>query len=159
MRRISFAIIAFITWVLLTWSFNWQELTIGVVVALFVSLFFGDKFLGFRMFSPVRIAWGLYYIPIWVYYCILANLDVAKRVLSPKMPIKPGIVRFRTTLKTDLAKTMLANSITMTPGTMTVDIIGDEFYIHWIYVATEKDEEAYKLIASGFERILKHIFE
>lgn len=159
MKKISFAIIAFITWILLTGSLHWQELAIGAVIALFVSLFFGNKFPGFKLFSPVRIAWGLYYIPVWVYYCIIANLDVAKRVLSPKMPINPGIIRFRTKLRTDFAKVMLANSITMTPGTMTVDILGDEFYIHWIYVRTEKDEEAYKIIAQRFENMLKHIFE
>ncbi|MDD2889090.1 MAG: Na+/H+ antiporter subunit E [bacterium] len=159
MRKIYFAIICFIVWVLLTWNFGWQELTMGVVVSLFVSLFFGDKFLGIKIFSPVRIAWMLYYIPIWIYYCIVANIDVAKRVLSPKMLIKPGIVKIRTNLKTDLAKVMLANSITMTPGTMTVDILGDELYIHWIYVSTEKEIEATKIIASAFEKILKHIFE
>ncbi|MDD5530550.1 MAG: Na+/H+ antiporter subunit E [bacterium] len=159
MRKIYFAIICFIVWVLLTWNFGWQELTMGVVVSLFVSLFFGDKFLGIKIFSPVRIGWMLYYIPIWIYYCIVANIDVAKRVLRPKMLIKPGIVKIRTNLKTDLGKVMLANSITMTPGTMTVDILGDELYIHWIYVSTEQEVEATKIIASAFEKILKHIFE
>ena len=53
------------------------------------------------------------------------------------MPIRPGIVKIKTTLRSEFAKTLLANSITMTPGTITVDIIGDEMYIHWIFIRSE----------------------
>mgnify|MGYP003876904265 FL=1 len=67
-----------------------------------------------------------------------ANLDVAWRVLTGR--IRPGIVRFNPGLRTDLGRTVLANSITLTPGTLTVDVDDDtgDFYVHWINV---KDEE------------------
>ncbi|MDI6840154.1 MAG: Na+/H+ antiporter subunit E [bacterium] len=159
MRRLSFVIVAFVIWVLVTWSLSWQELTIGLVVVLFTSLLFGESFPGFKIFSPKRIGWLIYYIPVWIFACILANLDVAYRAIHPKMPIKPGIVKIRTSLKSDIGKTVLANSITMTPGTMTVDINGEYLYIHWIWVGDEKIEEATRIIAERFERILKHIFE
>ena len=75
------------------------------------------------------------------------------------MPIKPGIVKVKTTLKTDIGKTFLANSITMTPGTITIDIIDDEFYIHWIYVSS-KDPQVYtNKILGRFEKYIKRIFE
>jgi len=63
-----------------------------------------------------------------------ANLDVAYRVITGK--IRPGIVRFQPHLRTDFGRTLLANSITLTPGTLTVDVDDDtgEFYVHWIYV-------------------------
>lgn len=159
MHRISFAIVAYGLWLLLTWSLSWQSLAIGGVVVLFVSLFFGKDFLGFKIFSLRRIFWALYYLPIWIFYCIVANLDVAYRVAHPRMPIKPGIVKIRTDLKSDIGKTFLANSITMTPGTMTVDIQDEYLYIHWINVADERLEEATRIIASKFEKILKRIFD
>ncbi len=107
----------------------------------------------------MRIIWFLWYLPIFLWECVKANIDVAYRVLSPRMPIKPGIVKVRTGLKTDIAKTFLANSITMTPGTLSVDIKGDVLYIHWIYVRDEDMEKATQIIVSKFEKHLKRIFE
>ena len=88
-----------------------------------------------------------------------ANIDVAYRVLHPERPIKPGIVKIKTTLTTDIAKVFLANSITLTPGTMTCEIDGDFLYIHWIWVQSTEIEEASKVIAKGFEKFLRRIFE
>jgi multicomponent Na+:H+ antiporter subunit E len=87
-----------------------------------------------------------------------ANIDVARRVLSPSLPINPGIVTFKTKLKNDFAKMVLANSITLTPGTLTVDVIKNKFYVHWIDVTTEDPEKVYKEIAEPFEKILLKIY-
>lgn len=59
-----------------------------------------------------------------------ANIDVAKIVMSPNMPISPRLVRVKATQKTDLGLVIFANSITLTPGTVTVDIEGDEMIVH-----------------------------
>ncbi len=91
----------------------------------------------------------------------MANIDVAYRVLHPNLPIKPGIVKVKTNLKTDTALTFLANSITLTPGTMSVDIDKDNgfLYIHWINVKDKDVEAATKMIVEKFEKILAKIFE
>ncbi len=100
------------------------------------------------------------YIPYFFWYCILANFDVAYRVLHPKMPIKPGIVKVKTNLKSDAGRTFLANSITLTPGTLSVDITDEGYlYVHWINVKTIDIEEASKEIVAKFEYFLKHIYE
>ena len=75
------------------------------------------------------------------------------------MPINPGIVKVKTNLKTDIGRTMLANSITLTPGTLTVEINDDVLYIHWINVQTEDVEKASELIVKKFEKFLLRIFE
>jgi multicomponent Na+:H+ antiporter subunit E len=80
------------------------------------------------------------------------------------LPIKPGNVKIKTSLNKDTARTILANSITLTPGTMSVDINPDknEYYIHWIDVASSNPRdvnENTKKISSVFEKILKEIFE
>lgn len=161
MKRIVLFIGAFILWLLLTWTLSWQHLVAGVAVAFFVALFFGNMFVQEprKYLQLRRYLWFIYYVPIFLWECLKANLDVAYRVIHPKMPIKPGIVKVRTNLKTDTAKTFLANSITLTPGTLSVDIEDQYLYIHWINVKSTDLEEASRAIAGRFEKILAKIFD
>ena len=161
--RIVLFILGYIVWALLNWAPDWQHLLIGVFVAGLAALLAGDLFPArFELlFDAKRYYWTLYYIPVFLWECVKANLDVAYRVLHPDLPIRPGIVKIRTSLKSDIALTFLANSITLTPGTMCVDIDKDKgiLYIHGISVQDETVEGATKIIASKFERIIKGIFE
>ena len=100
----------------------------------------------------------LSYIFVLFREVVKANVDVAYRVLHPKMPIKPGIVVIKTGLKQDIAKLILANSITLTPGTFTLDILGDNLLIHWINVKDENIDRATEIIGGKFERHLRVIF-
>ncbi|MFH1407197.1 MAG: Na+/H+ antiporter subunit E, partial [Candidatus Omnitrophota bacterium] len=99
--------------------------------------------------------------PMFLWECLKANIDVALRVLHPKLPINPGIVKVKTTLKSDTGLTFLANSITLTPGTLCVDIDSREgiLYIHWIDVKAEDTAGATQAIVYRFEKILKKIFD
>lgn len=161
MKYIVFFLICFLVWVGLTFNFTQQYLITGACVSLLTAVCFGKYFLGDwkKFLNPLRYFWFLLYIPVFLWECIKANLDVAYRVLHPAMPIKPGIVRVKTTLKSDIAKVFLANSITMTPGTLSVDIIGDTLYIHWIYVKSKDPEINTKIITGPFEKLLKRIFD
>lgn len=108
-----------------------------------------------------RYIWFLYYIPVFIWECIKANIDVAYRVGHPDLPIRPGIVKVKTTLKSDTALTFLANSITLTPGTMSVDIDAEDgfLYVHWIDVKDKDILKATEIIVKKFENILARIFE
>ena len=167
MKRLIYFIISFILWILLTWPFangtvDVQVLVAGFIASVIVAVIFHELLpKEHHVFvSPVRIFWFLVYIPVFFYYVIKANLDVVYRALHPKMPIKPGIVKIKTNLKTDSAITALANSITLTPGTLTVDLTDDGYlYIHWINVQSDDVEQATKFIAQRFEWFLKKIFE
>ena len=75
------------------------------------------------------------------------------------MPIKPGIVKVRLELKSDIAKAILANSITMTPGTISVDLVGDILYVHWIYVGSFDPAVYQNKVAGRFEKYIKRIFD
>ena len=90
-----------------------------------------------------------------------ANIDVAWRVIHPDIPIKPGIVKLKTTLKSETGLTFLANSITLTPGTLSVDIDQKNgfLYVHWIDVKDKDTEAATRIIVERFEKILRRIFE
>lgn len=163
-KRLPAFVITFIIWLLLTWpgKEDWQEQVFaGLICSAIVAALLGHIYpqRAEKLLQPKRYLWALVYIPYFIYWCVRANLDVAYRVLHPEMPIRPGIVRVTTNLQTDMAKTFLANSITLTPGTLTVDIIGQDFFVHWIYIPTEDVEEHTRLIVGRFERMLKEIFE
>ena len=136
----------------------------GIPVAAIVSFTLGNV-----VFPKPHVRWRpqrfsyflLQYIPVLLWEVLKANIDVAYRVVHPKLPIRPGIVEVKTSLRSDIALTLLANSITLTPGTMSVDI-GKEntvLYIHWIDVRERDSEAATKIIVERFERILRKIFE
>ena len=169
MRRLIYFILAFIIWILLTWSLDIQIIVAGLIASVIVAFLFHVILPKEHhvFISPVRIFWFLIYVPVFFYYVIMANLDVVYRALHPKMPINPGIVKIKTTLKTASGITALANSITLTPGTLTVDLTDDGdpasretfLYIHWINVKSDGVDQATKLIAKRFEWFLIKIFE
>jgi multicomponent Na+:H+ antiporter subunit E len=156
-------IFSFLTWLILTWPVDLQHIIVGLAVAVFIAAVSGGLFIQrvhhFR--QPTRYLWFCYYIPVFLWECLKANIDVALRVLNPRLPINPGIVKVRTTLKSDTGLTFLANSITLTPGTFCIDINAKEgiLYIHWLNVLTKDTEQATQLIVTKFENILKRIFE
>ena len=154
-------IILFVVWLAFTSTFATAELITGLVLSLVVAIlsfrFFTTK--GIGIFKPKKIMYLIQYFFVFVWALIKANFHVAKIVLSPNLPIKPGIVEFESKLTSDFAKMVLANSITLTPGTFTVDIVENRFYVHWLEVITTDEENVYKEIAESFEKILLKIYE
>ncbi|NPA35671.1 MAG: Na+/H+ antiporter subunit E [Chlorobi bacterium] len=150
-----------IVWIAFTTTFATQELLTGIFVTALISFFTIPLFTccTLKILAPKRVFYMLYYLIVFTRELIKSNLDVARRVLTPSLPINPGIVEFKSNLKTDYSKMVLANSITLTPGTLSIDIIGDTFYIHWIDVKTTDPEKAYTEIAETFEKILLKIFD
>ncbi len=169
MRRILLFILVFILWCLLVWPFDpvsgrlqVNDLYAGLFAAALVALIMKEvstqNFL--RWLNPLRFFWLVVYSFVFIFYIFKANLDVAYRVLHPDLPIKPGIVRVRTKLKTASGITMLANSVTLTPGTLTVDVTeGGVLYIHWINVTSTEAEAVYHRILGRFEWFIQKIFE
>jgi len=171
-NRLAFFLVAFVTWGLLTWIpelvttrvLDGQHVVAGLAAALIVALLTGNLAVSRPgiLKHPHRY-WHFFaeYVPVFVWEVIKANLDVAYRVLHPRLPVNPGIVKIKTSLKSDIALTFLANSITLTPGTMSVDIDADNgvLYVHWIDVRSQDVEENSRRIAKRFEEILSRIFD
>ena len=164
---ISTFIVCFAFWVLLTWSFEVQELAAGAVVSLAVALFSSRFFVhekAFWFFNPVKLVNLLVYVLfIFPVELIKANWDVAKRSLGGCKNVNPGIVKVPVDLTSDYGQAMLANSITLTPGTITMDIAEEEgqtyYYIHWIDVATAEPKEAGDAIKGTLEKAVGRIFK
>ena len=141
---------------------RWGEVGAGVAVAALAAFVLRDLVTQCftRLVDPARYLWLAVFIAVLAYYVIRANLDVAYRVLHPSMPIRPGIVRMRTGLRTESARTALANAITLTPGTLTIDVTEDgRFYVHWINIETQDDEDAARRLLGRFEWLIGKIFE
>ncbi|MCU0798767.1 MAG: Na+/H+ antiporter subunit E [Candidatus Thermoplasmatota archaeon] len=130
----------------LTQLFSYEELIAAVLLALLTAVVtrvvIGKAVNDNMLKNPLRLGMFVFYtFTVWLYYLAKANLDVAYRVITGR--IRPGIVRIKPGLKTELGRTILANSITLTPGTLTVDLDDkkDELVIHWINVGEYKDEK------------------
>jgi multicomponent Na+:H+ antiporter subunit E len=143
----------------LAWSGSAEKTDVAVisVAAVFVAVLFSRSDRVPRI-TPRRIAWSVAYIWYLFIAIIKANFDVASRIVRPTIPLNPGIVTVRTRLASPLGRTVLANSITLTPGTLSVEIKGDLLYIHWIDVKETDIDRATAEIVGGFEKYLEVIF-
>ena len=162
MKRLAYFILSFVIWLLLTWTFDIQILLVGIIASAGVSILFHEILPQehHAFISPVRLFWLLTYLPVFFYYLIKANFDVVYRAIHPDMPIHPGIVKIKTNLKTQSGITALANSITLTLGTLTVDLTDDGYlYVHWINVRSTDIDEATKCVGQRFEYFIAKIFE
>ncbi len=85
-------------------------------------------------------------------YIIHANIDLAERLLDPQLPINPAIIRLKHNLKNPVARTILANTITLTPGTLTVEIDEKDIYVHFL-----AEEYLDNILSSNLTQQIKHV--
>lgn len=156
-------IFGLLVWLVFTWPNNLQDLVVGVIVAAFVSYLTGDMFTeNPAVYTKIkRIFWMIVFIAVFIYEYIKACLEMVARLLMPQIDLKPGIVKVRTNLKSETALVFLANAITLSMGTLTVDIASEQgcLYIHWMNAKTQDAEEASKKIVAKFEKILMRAYE
>lgn len=152
-KTVTGAFCLYMLWLVMTFPFSREEMIIGAVAAVIVAVIFrsGFEVLQFRKFGLYTFYHAFVYVPYLLYQIVKANIDVAKIVLSWKIEINPAIVKCRINLKSDFARTILANSITLTPGTLTVDIIDEYIYIHCIKIDNREEKSVYENIVKGFE--------
>lgn len=137
-RAIQF-IFLFAFWVMLSGRYELKYLIIGAAAAALVTYLTGDLIYKPRHKKTpmpgagfvLRSIWQLLlYIPWLIWAIIKANIQVAMIIIKPKMPIDPVMLRFKTGLKNKVALVTLANSITLTPGTITVLMENDTYTVH-----------------------------
>lgn len=120
-------------WMLLSGLFEPLLLGFGLASCAFVVLLTWRLETLDHESMPTHVLLSAFWYWPWLgWQIVLANFDVAKRILSPSMKLAPEIVRLTSTQHSDLGKVIYANSITLTPGTVTIDIEGDQFLVHGI---------------------------
>ena len=171
---LSTALLCFLFWLLITGQVvslfkgqaSAQVLIAGAIVSIVTALFSARFFVhkkAFYLLNPVKLLSFVFYcLVIFVWELTKANIDMAKRALSPKLNINPGIVKIPVELKSEYAQAMLANSITLTPGTITMDMVEEKgklyYYIHWIDVAETEAAKAGDAIKGTLEKWIRGIW-
>jgi multicomponent Na+:H+ antiporter subunit E len=147
-------------WIMLTNTLAADSLLVGMVASLSIPLLFRNGLSFFTEFraTPRAFAAGLSFYGYFLKELVKSNLRLAAIVLSTDLPIRPGIVKVRTRLKSRMGRLMLANSITLTPGTLTVELDGEWLYVHWVRVEAADIDAATAEIVAGFERYLEVMY-
>jgi len=133
-RHVLMLLIMFGVWLLWSGHYSFDHMLVlglGVVSCVFVVYMANRMDIVDEEGHPIHLLFQLLlYIPWLLWAIVKANIDVAKRVLNPSLPISPCMVRIKATQKTDLTRVIFANSITLTPGTVSVELVGDDILVH-----------------------------
>ena len=148
-------LLLFVLWLVFNGKVTPEIVLFGIGLSSAVYLFCW-KFLKYRpkqeLLALRLLPQGIGYFFVLVKEIVKANCVMIPLIVSPKYEVEPVLVTFRTDLKSNLAKTVLANSITMTPGTITVELTEDEFKVHCL-----DKEMAEGLADSDFVRLLRRM--
>jgi multicomponent Na+:H+ antiporter subunit E len=142
-------------WMFLSVSFTSNTFIIGYLLGLVILLalrrFFGSPFYLVRVIAALKL------LLIFLRELVMSNIDVVKKVIRPNLDIKPGIFALKTELKSDWEITLLANLITLTPGTLVVDVSFDNkvLYIHTLDL--DDVDEAINDIQNTFEKAIMEV--
>ena len=154
MRFIFWSIMLFIIWVVLTGSLEVADIVIGIIISGSISFLYLTLFEHKEEFEFINPFWLLIYLFILIKNIIKSNIYLTKILARRELNLTPAIVAVPTKLKSDWKKLLLANSITLTPGTLTLDIKDDMLFIHIIEYSIDDN----KLDITGeFERVIEKI--
>ena len=158
MRLVSTFLVLFAFWLLLSGFFTAFLMVAGAASALGVVLFSRRMDIVDHEGHPVHLAPRalLVYWPWLIKQIVKSAWQVATIILRPSLPISPVLVRIRSTQKTDVGRTTFANSITLTPGTISVEVGRDEFLVHALTRDHARELEAGEMDrrVTDFERAL-----
>lgn len=164
MQRVSSFLLLFATlaffWVWLNGSLASDVLVVGLIASFVIAAIFNGSLSAFSDLHPTpqAIGYSLLYVVFFFKELVKSNLSLARIVLTPGLPLTPGIVKVRTKLKSRMGRMLLANSITLTPGTLTVEMTGEWLYIHCVTVSSTDIDTATANIVSGFEHYLEVMY-
>jgi len=150
---IATAAAALVIYILMAFPLDSGEAVLALLISL-LSAILMVSFLPFdlRLLNPVRVIKALIYLPFFFRKMIQANISIAAVVLQPKLPIKPAIIKEETTLASAEGRLILSSSITLTPGTLSVDIDDHTLFVHCVSETGEK-------VLEPFEKRIRGISE
>ncbi|PTD93676.1 hypothetical protein C9439_06400 [archaeon SCG-AAA382B04] len=154
---ISTFLLMFVFWIILSNMFDWIHLSLGIISSLIVAYLSHDLLFTRQNFKkiPLEIYGFIKYFAWLLKEIVIANIDVAKIVLHPDLPVSPRIIKYNSDLESGLSQAIFGNSITLTPGTLTVDIDDDSnYYVHCLakrHAEGLRDQEMEKRIQEVFK--------
>jgi len=146
----------------LTWVVRVEKPVVasGAVIALLIDWIFIRRSSTWWqvLLTPRTVFHFIAYTGVFVVELVKANLNMLRYVYSPRIDIRPSIVRININLKSPIGRLALANSIALTPGSLVMAIKDDALFIHWLDVRTLDTEIATRMIAGPFEKHLGAVF-
>ena len=148
-------------WLLFTFSLDPFSILLGGVFSFVISTVTFDLFVEGKDTMRARelpkvLVYLIIYFLVVIREIFVGSFRVVLSVIT--MNINPGVITIRTKLKSELARVFMANSITLTPGTLTIDLHEDHLMVHWLNKKTDKEHHAAKMIKGSFEKQLGIIF-
>ena len=153
MRLLFWSILLFVLWMILTSNFQMANILVGMAVSFSIALLYVKLFThkNFEFINPV---WLIVYLYVLLKNLIISNIQISKIILKSDMKLSPAIIAVKTNLESDWKKLLLANSVTLTPGTLTLDIKDNTLFIHVIDYSEGLNKEN---ITKEFEDIIAKI--
>ena len=163
--RLLLNIVLALVWCLLQNEISLRQLLIGSLVATTAMLFFPRSFHQERRYVHKvkerryvhKVSLSFQLAVFFFKELLIANVTVVRQVLAPELKIQSGIIAYPLELKDDFLITLLANMITLTPGTLSVEVAPDRLFLFIHFLNVEDIEEERRVIRDGFERYLQRI--
>ncbi len=165
-------LISYFFWIVLVWPFDptagrlladgaGGDLLAGVAVAALSAAVFGRLFPRNpgKLLSPLRYCYFLYFLLLVIWSLISGCMDSVYRVLHLRVPVRPSIVKVRTSIRSEMGRFFLANSLSLAAGSLAVDIVGQDVYVHWANTPADPTESRAELLVGRFEDVLKRVFD
>ena len=150
------SLVYFLLWTIFNGRITFEIIVIGILISILLDIFI-RKIVGFNLTFSGLIKFFkifpdiLFYASVLLFEIVKANISITRHVLASNIDVEPCLIKFNTSLKTEIARVVFANSITLTPGTITISLEGNELLIHTL------NRELAKGLDTGeslFERIL-----
>ena len=130
-HAISLSVVLFALWLLMSGHYEPLIIGLGVASCIFVALIAHRMDVADREGHPIHLTWrSLVYWPWLLWEIVKSNIDVARVILDPKLPISPRVIKVKASQADDLGHVIYANSITLTPGTVSIDVQGSVIEVH-----------------------------
>lgn len=147
-------------WVLFTGSVEAHALILGGVFSLLVAILTYDSFIveteaAWRSHLP-RPHWAIVYVFVLLWEIYRSSFTLSWMLITGRY--KPRVVHFRTRLRTDIARAAVATAITVTPGTVTLEMDEDHLIVHWIHATTSHSRRAGELVKGRLESFLRRVW-
>jgi multicomponent Na+:H+ antiporter subunit E len=160
LRFIITAIAMFTVWLMFTARFDLFSVTAGIIGALFIAALTYNVFIARHETTLRSFLFRPLYLPVYLLILMVYLYGSSIRMLGAVFSgnVNPRIVHFRTRLRSDLARMVLANSITFTPGTITLDLNDDHLTVHWFFCNTRHAKAAGEAVKGRMERHIRRIW-
>ena len=147
-------------WISISSSLAIESVAAGTMISAALAYVFAQKFAiwGGISFSPRRLYHFVLYTWMFLVELIRANINMMRYVYSPRIDVDPGVVTVKTGLKSPIGRLALANSISLTPGSLVLDMSGEELTVHCLDMRTVDPDHPGRTIAAPFEKHLERSF-